>query len=279
MRYPPSTRKSPSSHTGGNNPRTVMDARTYRRTEPATCVLSRPRDKFVLQQKNGSQRSSISTSPSAARSMRSTPLPLKMESTGSVRSVRRCRGELIARTSSFTRGSMCVVDACRAYSAAMSAPCDVPPTQSIGTPTSSSARNAPRCARPCPPPPVKMTPTDRPATCLASRSASSPHPSRRGWYRTASGRQSLHRRERSGASPGAWTRTSSAVAPRRRRHRRRRSDAFGAGSLADARATTRILSACDTHTCDHGDARASACRTMNRWFSSCCAIHPVSFDR
>ena len=81
-----------------------MDARTYRRTEPATCVLSRPRDKFVLQQKNGSQRSSISTSPSAARSMRSTPLPLKMESTGSVRSVRRCRGELIARTSSFTRG-------------------------------------------------------------------------------------------------------------------------------------------------------------------------------
>ena len=240
-----------------------MDARTYRRTDPAVCVLSRPRDRFVLQQKNGSHRSSISTSPNAARSMRSTPLPLKSESTGSVRSVRRCRGELIVPTSSFTRGSMCVVDACRAYSAAMSAPCDVPPTQSIGTPPSSSARNAPRCASPCPPPPVKMTPTERPATCRASRSASSEHPSRSGWCRTTSGRHSLHRRERSGASPGAWTRTSSVVAPRRRRHRSRRSDAFGAGSRADARATTRIRSACDTHTCDQGDARASACRTMN----------------
>ena len=32
----------------------------------------------------------------------------------------------------------------------------------------------------------------------------------------------------------------------------------------DALATTKILSACDTHTCDQGDALASACSRMNR---------------
>ena len=32
----------------------------------------------------------------------------------------------------------------------------------------------------------------------------------------------------------------------------------------DALATTKILSACDTHTCDQGEALASACSRMNR---------------
>ena len=79
---------------------------------------------------------------------------------------------------------MWVVDACRAYSAAMSAPCDVPPTQSIGTPTSSSARNAPRCAR-LSAPAGQMTPTDRPAR--VSRAARRPPRTRAGGGRTARG--------------------------------------------------------------------------------------------
>eukprot|EP00982_Pelagococcus_subviridis_P011707 31112-Pelagococcus_subviridis.AAC.2 len=75
---------------------------------------------------------------------------------------------------------MCDVDACAAYSAATSAPCDVPPTTSTGTPASSKARSAPRCARPWPPPPVKTTPTACPATCRANRERSSSSSTRSG---------------------------------------------------------------------------------------------------
>ena len=137
----------------------VIDARTYLHTVPEVCVLSPPDVRFVLTQKKLSQRSSMSVSPRTVRSILSTPLPENMDRTGRVRSVRRCRGDDSAPTSSLTRGSMCVVDACLAYSAAISAPWLVPPTQSTGTPESSRARSAPRCASPWPPPPVNTTPT------------------------------------------------------------------------------------------------------------------------
>ena len=116
LRYPPSTSKSPvcSSRTGGNMPSMVIDARTYLHTVPDVCVLSPPDVRLVLTQKNESQRSSMSVSPSTVRSIRSTPFPEKMDSTGSVRSVNRCRGDDKTPTSSLTRGSMCVVDACLA---------------------------------------------------------------------------------------------------------------------------------------------------------------------
>ena len=193
LRYPPSTRSSPrSSTTGGSRPSVVMLARTRRQARPATCVDRRPRVRFVEQQKNGNHRSSTSSSPSVLRRIASSPLPLNTERIGRVRSASRCRGELSTPTSSLTRGSMCVVLAYLAYRAATSAPRLVPPTASTGTPASSNARSAPRCARPCPPPPVSTTPTARPATCRASRWTSASDERRSMWCRRTSARDARH---------------------------------------------------------------------------------------
>ena len=184
----------------------------------------------------------------------------------------KCRGELSAPTSSLTRGSMCVVLAYLAYNAAIRAPLLVPPTTSTGTPKSSSARSAPRCANPCPPPPVSMTPTARPATCLASRSTSSSDDRRSMWCLSTSGLEARHLAVERGAQPGSCTKMSSTAAPRLRRHSRRRSARDGVTpgkSRSDSfvscvvRATTKTRSACDTHTCDHALPEASACNKIN----------------
>mmetsp|Transcript_36606 Transcript_36606/g.86067 ORF Transcript_36606/g.86067 Transcript_36606/m.86067 type:complete len:328 (-) Transcript_36606:402-1385(-) len=295
--YPPSTRMSPSSQTGGRYPTTVIDARTYFHSDPARWTRTMS-EEFAPETEHDTQKklihvSLMSAPPRLWRMVWEKLLPENMERRGRVRSRMRPIRLPIPSASSVTPSSMHEVCSFCAYSAPMYAPWLVPPMKSTGIFSSSIARSTPRWARPLAPPPPSTRPMALPAKWRATRSKSSGKETRTWWWRVT-GRWSSQRRVRRGGGGASFlpptprapaegcSSTSSNRALRRPSARAVQTVACSAGRTAGRaswRATRSTASACDTHTWLQALPWRSPWRRMKRKSSSCCTIQELTLLR
>ena len=172
---PPSTSRSPRNGTGGSSPGTEQLTRAQNHAGPRSWNSTRARVRLHDTQKYDVGRSSMARSPNIALRVRIVARPVRSDTKGIVRSFRPEPPTYARRDIS----SICRSSAPIAYCAARMAPMLVPPTMSMGTSASLSARITPMCAKARAPPPPSTRPQALPEMRRTRRSWSDGLPATR----------------------------------------------------------------------------------------------------